>query len=67
MNMDMVNLDGLFTKKIFRVPDYQRGYVWQEKQLDQFWSDLQNLVSNKNQTSHALWWVHHARKKGKSR
>ena len=36
-------LDSLFTEKIFRIPDYQRGYAWQREQLKAFWEDLVNL------------------------
>ncbi len=25
---------------LFRVPDYQRGYAWEERQLKEFWEDL---------------------------
>ena len=36
--MDEPNsLDNLFEKKIFRIPDYQRGYAWQISQLKDFW------------------------------
>lgn len=33
----------LFTDKVFRVPDYQRGYAWEPRQLDEFWEDLEYL------------------------
>ena len=36
-------LDSLFTEKLFRIPDYQRGYAWGREQLDAFWADLINL------------------------
>ena len=36
-------LDSLFKEKIFRIPDYQRGYAWQKTQLKDFWEDLINL------------------------
>ncbi len=36
-------LGSLFEKKIFRIPDYQRGYAWQKSQLKDFWEDLINL------------------------
>lgn len=36
-------LDSLFKEKLFRVPDYQRGYAWKEEQLVAFWEDLINL------------------------
>lgn len=37
------SLDSLFNQKIFRIPDYQRGYAWQREQLKAFWEDLVNL------------------------
>lgn len=33
----------LFAEKLFRIPDYQRGYSWDEEQLDDIWEDLENL------------------------
>ena len=44
---DPKSLDSLFEKKIFRIPDYQRGYAWQKEQLKAFWEDLINLSSNR--------------------
>jgi hypothetical protein len=35
-----VTLPELFAGSLFRVPDYQRGYAWTERQLDDLWSDL---------------------------
>ncbi|QHC86592.1 hypothetical protein AS589_03270 [Empedobacter brevis] len=32
----------LFSKTIFRIPDYQRGYSWTEKELNDLWADLSN-------------------------
>lgn len=37
------SLDSLFKEKLFRIPDYQRGYAWQIEQLKAFWEDLVNL------------------------
>ena len=42
------SLDSLFTKKIFRIPDYQRGYAWQKSHLKDFWEDLINLSGNRS-------------------
>lgn len=42
------SLDSLFTEKIFRIPDYQRGYAWQREQLKYFWEDLINLSDNRS-------------------
>ncbi len=40
------SLDSLFKEKLFRIPDYQRGYAWQPEQLKDFWEDLMNLSDN---------------------
>ncbi len=42
------SLDSLFKEKIFRIPDYQRGYAWQQEQLRDFWEDLVNLSDNRS-------------------
>ncbi len=42
------SLDSLFREKLFRVPDYQRGYAWQVEQLKAFWEDLVNLSPNRS-------------------
>lgn len=40
---NVVSLDELFQKRIFRVPDYQRGYSWEERQIQEFLEDLEIL------------------------
>lgn len=45
---DLLSLQDLFNKKIFRIPDYQRGYSWEELQLKEFWSDLLNLLPDRD-------------------
>ena len=40
---DLVSLSQLFDKRIYRIPDYQRGYAWTISQLEDFWEDLNNL------------------------
>lgn len=42
------SLDSLFKEKIFRIPDYQRGYAWQKSQLKDFWEDLINLSGRRS-------------------
>jgi len=42
------SLDSLFKEKIFRIPDYQRGYAWQREQLKAFWEDLLNLSNGRS-------------------
>lgn len=41
------SLTEIFNQKIFRIPDFQRGYSWEEDQLEYFWEDLQNLKNDK--------------------
>jgi hypothetical protein len=42
------SLDSLFTEKLLRIPDYQRGYAWQNEQLVDFWEDLVNLSGERS-------------------
>ena len=39
-------LQELFNNRIFQVPDYQRGYAWEQQQVAEFWDDLQLLSSS---------------------
>ena len=41
--MQTQTLDSLFQNKIFRIPDYQRGYAWGEHQIKDFWEDILQL------------------------
>ncbi|WP_286007462.1 DUF262 domain-containing protein [Barnesiella viscericola] len=43
----LLSLSEIFNNKIFRIPDFQRGYSWKERQLEDFWEDIQNLRPNK--------------------
>ena len=43
-------LPDIFHKRIFRVPDYQRGYAWEEKQVNEFLDDLQFLGARHHYT-----------------
>jgi len=38
----------LFTDKVLRIPDYQRGYAWEGQQLEDFWEDLEYLGPDKD-------------------
>jgi len=42
------SLDSLFKQKLFRIPDYQRGYAWQKEQCKDFWEDLVNLPDDRS-------------------
>jgi uncharacterized protein with ParB-like and HNH nuclease domain len=43
-----IGLDTLFKQKLFRIPDYQRGYAWQKSHCKDFWEDLINLQPNRS-------------------
>lgn len=46
--MDTINLSELFNKRLFRVPDFQRGYAWENVQLEAFWHDFLNLREDRS-------------------
>jgi hypothetical protein len=41
------SLKSIFKDRIFKIPDYQRGYAWQKRQLKDFWEDVVNLPSDR--------------------
>lgn len=45
--MTLENLTEIFKNKIFRIPDYQRGYSWQKPQLEDLWQDIEILEEDK--------------------
>lgn len=44
---DLVSLSQLYENKLFRIPDYQRGYAWKKNQLQDFWDDIVNLQNGR--------------------
>lgn len=47
MASELQSLSVLFQNRLFRIPDYQRGYAWKHEQLVDFWEDLLNLHENR--------------------
>ena len=43
MANDLKSLSDLFQNRLFRIPDYQRGYAWKRDHLENFWEDLINV------------------------
>ncbi|SMP18000.1 DUF262 domain-containing protein [Chryseobacterium profundimaris] len=41
--MQALNLYKVFNLGFFRIPDYQRGYSWTDKQLNELWDDLDEI------------------------
>ncbi|CAO3356144.1 DUF262 domain-containing protein [Azospirillum palustre] len=48
MDDQLLTLSKIFTERLFRIPDYQRGYAWTEKQLKDFWLDISQLEAGRN-------------------
>ena len=45
--MEKKTLSTLLEGKIFKIPDYQRGYAWEEKQWKDFIDDIDALIDYK--------------------
>jgi hypothetical protein len=45
---ELVSFKNIFEDKIFKIPDYQRGYAWTTRQLKDFWEDVVNLPSDRS-------------------
>lgn len=45
--MEKKTLSNILEGKIFRIPDYQRGYAWEEKQWTDFVQDIDALIDDK--------------------
>lgn len=48
MKNELFSISKIFTERLLRIPDYQRGYAWTEKQLKEFWADVSQLDIGKN-------------------
>jgi uncharacterized protein with ParB-like and HNH nuclease domain len=44
---ELESLKNIFKDRIFKIPDYQRGYAWTERQLKDFWEDVVNLPADR--------------------
>lgn len=44
---ELVSFKNIFKDRIFKIPDYQRGYAWTTRQLIDFWEDVVNLPSDR--------------------
>lgn len=48
MQTELYTISKLFTERVFRIPDYQRGYAWTKKQLRDYWTDFEQLEEDKS-------------------
>lgn len=53
--MELLSVNQVFENKVFRIPDYQRGYAWRaDKEVLAFWNDLMNLPNGKSHFTGSL-------------
>lgn len=45
-----LKLPDLFANNFFRIPDYQRGYAWENSQLSDLWEDLEDVKQESDGT-----------------
>lgn len=45
---ELESLKTIFKDRIFKIPDYQRGYAWTTRQLKDFWDDLANVPMDRS-------------------
>lgn len=48
MKTELFSISRIFTERLLRIPDYQRGYAWTNKQLKEFWSDVSQIEKGHN-------------------
>lgn len=44
---ELESFQNIFKNRIFKIPDYQRGYAWTIRQLKDFWEDVVNLSTDR--------------------
>ncbi|MAX54834.1 MAG: hypothetical protein CL537_04875 [Alcanivoracaceae bacterium] len=52
IGFELVDLPTIFNENFFRVPDYQRGYSWQKKQVNDLLEDIGHLIKDKQSVTH---------------
>ena len=58
LNSNLIKLGSfLGNEKLFIPVEYQRGYSWEETQLDDFWIDLIEIYQEKTRDEHFLGQV----------
>ena len=62
---NLYTVEKLFSQRLFRIPDYQRGYAWETQQCQEFLEDLELLEADKQHFMGTL--ILHARSGGDGR
>ena len=47
-------LGDVLSNGIYRIPSYQRGYAWTEREVNEFIDDLEYVTDNENVGSHYM-------------
>ena len=45
---NLENLDVILRENLLRIPDYQRGYSWKNKEIQDFWEDIELIDEHRN-------------------
>ncbi|HHC7276397.1 TPA: DUF262 domain-containing protein [Vibrio campbellii] len=48
MESPLLPISRIFTERLLRIPDYQRGYAWTTKEVTDYWNDLIQLEPGKS-------------------
>lgn len=48
MKNELHSISKIFTERLLRIPDYQRGYAWTSRQLKDYWNDINQLETGHN-------------------
>ena len=57
LNSNLIKLGSFLGNEKLFIPEYQRGYSWEESQLDDFWIDLVEIYEEKTRDEHFLGQV----------
>lgn len=57
LNSNLIKLGSFLGNEKLFIPEYQRGYSWEETQLDNFWIDLIEIYQEKTRDEHFLGQV----------
>ncbi|WP_270231306.1 DUF262 domain-containing protein [Lactococcus formosensis] len=57
LNYQLVKVSSFLSADTYSIPQYQRGYSWEEAQLEDFWVDLIQLFDGDDQEEHFLGQV----------
>ena len=57
INSNLTKLGSFLGNEKLYIPEYQRGYSWEETQLDDFWQDLKQIYEENTHDEHFLGQV----------